>query len=216
MPHSSTTAQGNAFRDSVARLLEITPGVTCVQTEFLVGTQPVDIYYEERASFRTLRVACECKDYGGPLTKSLIASKIYGRYRPLLEKGLVDAVRIITTLNVGSVARAYVEKDCGFSLHTADEIESQIIDFRHYLHGLRNAFAEDGLDQYYVRPSLGTGEDLETVVQSWITGELSQPVAVLGGVTGWANQLCAQSGWAGMALMPFRKASRSDGVTLTW
>src|SRR4051794_33083603 len=98
----STTAQGNEFRDSVKRLVELTPGCTNVHSEFPVGSQPVDLYYEERTSFRSMRVACECKDYGRPLTKELIASNIYPRYAPLLQKGLIDAVRIIAPLGLGA------------------------------------------------------------------------------------------------------------------
>src|SRR5262245_34319322 len=110
----STTARGNEFRDNVRRLLELTPGCANVQAELQLGSQPVDLHYEERTSFRLMRVACECKDYGRPLTKDLIASHIYPRYAPLLRNDLVDAVRIIAPLDLGATARAYVQ-ECGFS-----------------------------------------------------------------------------------------------------
>lgn len=73
----SMTAQGNIFRDRVRQLIELIPGCSNVQAEYQVGTQPVDLYYEEGVSFRRLRVVCECKDYGRPLTKTLIARHIY-------------------------------------------------------------------------------------------------------------------------------------------
>ena len=38
----STTVQGNAFRDSVRRLIELTPGCSNVHTEYQLGTQQVD------------------------------------------------------------------------------------------------------------------------------------------------------------------------------
>lgn len=176
----STTAQGNEFRDSVKRLIELTPGCTNVQTEFQVGTQPVDIYYEERTSFRKLRVACECKDYGHPLTKDLIAKNIYPRYQPLLVNNFVDAVRIIAPLDLGAVAEAYV-RECGFSFHTVDQLESEIMDFRPYMRALRTAFADDGLDQYYVSPTLDGDDGLEEAIDSWIAGPSSQPIAILAG-----------------------------------
>jgi hypothetical protein len=176
----STSAQGNAFRDSVRRLIELIPGCSSVQTEHLLGTQPVDIYYEERTSFRTLRVACECKDYERPLTKDLIARHIEPRYGPLLRKNLVDAVRIIAPIALGATAAAYV-KECGFTFHTIDQLESEIVDFRQYLRALQVAFAEDGLDRYYVRPLLADGGDLEEVIEAWIAGPSSQPVAILAG-----------------------------------
>jgi hypothetical protein len=37
-----------------------------------IGSQTVDVYYEAQTSVRTRRVACECKDYDRPLTKSII------------------------------------------------------------------------------------------------------------------------------------------------
>jgi hypothetical protein len=176
----STTAQGNSFRDSIKELIELTPGCTEVQTEFLVGSQPVDIYYEERTSFSSIRVACECKDYGRPLTKDLIASNIYPRYAPLLERDLVDAVRIIAPLALNATARAYV-KECGFTFQTADEVASQVIDFRPYLRALKGGFAVDGLDKYFIKPVLADGSDLETNILEWISGAASRPIAILAG-----------------------------------
>lgn len=177
----STTVQGNEFRDRVKRLLELTPGCTNVQSEYLIGTQPVDLYYEERTSFRVMRVACECKDYGRPLTKDLLASHIYPRYAPLLRNNLVDAVRVIAPLELGATARAYLLQECGFSFHTIDQLETEIIDFRQYLRTLTAGFTEDGLDQYYVRPLLDTGEDLESRIEAWISADSSQPIAILAG-----------------------------------
>lgn len=188
----STTAKGNAFRDSVKRILELTPGCTNVRPEHLIGTQPVDLYYEERTSFGVMRVACECKDYGRPLTKDLIASNIFPRYSPLLANKQVDAVRIIAPLELGATASAYA-RECGFSFHTIDQIESEVIDFRQYLRSLQSGFSEDGLDQYYVPPQLADGGDLEERIDSWLGGDSRQPVAILAGYgmgkTSFAKQL---------------------------
>jgi len=90
-------------------------------------------------------------------------------------------VRVIASLDLGAVARAYVTDECGFSFHTVDQLESEIIDFRQYMQALRNPFADDGLEHYYVRSLLETGEDLETVIDSWIAGSSSQPLAILAG-----------------------------------
>lgn len=176
----STTARGNAFRDGVKRILELTPGCTNVQPELLIGTQPVDLYYEERASFRVMKVACECKDHAQPLTKDFIASNIFPRYSPLLVNKQVDAARIIAPFGLGATASAYV-KECGFSFHTIDQLESEIIDFRQYLRTMQSGFTEDGLDQYYVRPQLTDGSDLETTIEEWLAEESRQPVAILAG-----------------------------------
>lgn len=176
----NTTQQGNDFRDRVKQLLELTPGCVEVKAEYPIGTQPVDLYYEEQTSFRLMRVACECKDYGRALTKDLIARDVYPRYAPLLQNKLVDAVRIIAPVDLGATAHAYVA-ECGFTFHTIDQLETQLVDFRQYLRALKGAYAEDGLDQYYVRPLLDDGRDVETVVGAWIEGGSSQPVAILAG-----------------------------------
>ena len=121
---TNTTAQGNAFRDGIAALIRLTPGCTDVKTELLIGTQPADIYYQERATFGPIRVACECKDYGQRLTKDLIARQIYPRYQPLLANKQIDAVRIIAPLDLNATARAYIE-EIGFKFQTADEVAAQ-------------------------------------------------------------------------------------------
>jgi NACHT domain len=193
----STSAKGNAFRDSVRRLLELTPACTNVQTEVQIGTQPVDIYYEEKTSFRTLRVACECKDYGKPLTKDLIARNIYPRYSPLLNDKQVDAVRIIALLELGHIASAYVT-ECGFTFQTIDQLEYEIIDFRNYMQSLVVGFRDDGLDRYYINPKLEGGGDLEQAIDNWISGESSQPRAILAGYgmgkTSFARRLAYKLG----------------------
>ena len=176
----NTSEQGNAFRDKVRRLLEITPGCTSVCIERRIGTQAVDLYYEERTSFGKLRVVCECKDRSQPLTRDFIARQIFPRYSPLLSSGQVDAVRIIASRDLGAEAEAYV-RECGFAFQTIDQLESGIIDFRRYLRSLISAFSEDGLDRYYVRPLLDTGEDLETLIEGWLSGPSSQPIALLAG-----------------------------------
>jgi hypothetical protein len=176
----STSAQGNAFRDSVKRLIELTPGSSNVQAECQIGTQAVDIYYEERTSFGNLRIACECKDYRRPLTRDLIARNIHPRYQPLLEKKLVDAVRIIAPLDLGAAAAAYVA-EIGFRFHTLDQLESGIIDFRQYLHAQISGFEEGGLDRYYIKPALADGSSLEERIEQWISGPSSQPIAILAG-----------------------------------
>jgi hypothetical protein len=180
MSRNDTTAQGNLFRESIRQLIALTPGCTNVQVEYPIGSQAVDIYYEERTSFNLMRVACECKDYGAPLTRELLASKIWPRYSPLLQSNLIDAVRVIAPLPINVNAQAYI-RDIGFTFQTADEVASQVIDFRPYMLGLKSSFAEDGLDRYYIRPVLAEANDLESTLVDWIAAESSRPIAILAG-----------------------------------
>jgi hypothetical protein len=176
----NTTTQGNSFRDQVKSLIELTPGCSKVTVECLIGTQAVDVYYEESTSCGTLRVACECKDYAVSLTKDLVARHIYPRYQPLLAKRLVDAVLIVASQELGAVAREYVE-ECGFAFRTLRQLQTRLLDFRQYLTSLRSVFTEKGLDRYYIRPMTTEGADLEDYIESWIASPANQPIAILGG-----------------------------------
>ena len=66
----NTTKQGDLFRDSVLQLIELSPGCYSARREHKVGSQNVDIYYEEQTSVRTLRVVCECKELFHSVTLS--------------------------------------------------------------------------------------------------------------------------------------------------
>lgn len=178
----STTVRGNAFRDDILQLIKLRPGVSNAQAERQIGTQPVDLYYEERASFGIVRVACECKAYSDPLTKTFIAEKIVPRYQPLLDRRLVDRVQIIAPKNIGAVADEYVHRELRyFSFLTNTELQADIIDFSAYISSLEGLYREGGLDRYYVRPLLSSGEDLESRLTDWLDGASSQPVAILAG-----------------------------------
>lgn len=163
-------------------MIKLRPNCHEVHAERKVGSQPVDLYYEERTSWGTLRIACECKDYQQPLTKKYIAEKIATRYQPLVDRGLVDRIRIIAPKPIGSVADEYMRTDLhGFSFSTRAELEAEIIDFGPYVQSLESLFRDSGLDQYYIRPTTEDGEDLEARILQWIESESSQPVAILGG-----------------------------------
>lgn len=181
MSAKSTTVIGNEFRDEVAALLDLMPSVSNVQTEVTIGSQDVDIVYEENTSFRRMRIACECKCYGKPLTRKEIAEKIHPRYRTLLENHLVDAVRILSPLSIGAKARAYIDEDRRLSFTTGEELEHNLIDFRMYKRALASMYREQGLDQYYVRPKLGDQTDLEEKILAWIGEDSAKPIAILAG-----------------------------------
>lgn len=181
MSPKNTTKQGNDYRDRVAEIFGLTPGYTNVAIEHRIGSQDVDVYYEEQTSVGVHKVACECKDYKDPLTKSYIKSEIFPNYYPLLKEGHVDAVRIIAPLEIGPNAQAYVA-DCGFHFSTDRQTEAALIDFGPYLKSLSTLFDEGGLSEYYVNPVLEDGVDLETKLFGWIRESSgAQPIAILAG-----------------------------------
>jgi hypothetical protein len=191
----STTTQGNRFRDSIKTLLELCPRFIHVQQEVRIAHQDVDIYYEEPTSTNTLRIACECKGYTHPLTRSDL-ERIYAKYDPLIrsKSPAIDAVRIFAPLPLGANAQAYLQQ-VGFSFSTQDDLELNIVDFRAYLRSLVNDYRQN-LADVYTRPRLEDGNDAESIVCQWIEGSSSQPVAILGGYgmgkTSFASHLAAK------------------------
>jgi hypothetical protein len=204
----STTAQGNAFRDEVMQLIKLRPNCREVHAEHQIGSQPVDLYYEERTSWGALRIACECKAHEKPLTKAYIAEKIVPRYGPLVEKGSVDRVRIIASKPIAATAGDYIRTDLrAFSFSTRTELEAEIIDFSAYVRALEGLYSESGLDKYYIMPTIAGGDDLENRILQWVDSDSAQPVAVLGGYgmgkTSFARRL------AHIAARRFHKDARS-------
>src|SRR5690606_28709891 len=98
-----------------------------------------------------IRVGCECKNYGVPLTRSTVEKEIYPKYHPLLENRLLDAVRVITTLPVAVDLQRYAEVS-RIRITTLDELESEIMDFSSYLRAMIAQYSDEGLDVYY-RPA---------------------------------------------------------------
>jgi hypothetical protein len=175
----NSTSLGNALRDEIAELFRLAPGYDNVQTEYPVGSQAVDVYYEEPTSTGVRRVACECKNYRDPLTRTDL-EKIYAKYEPLRQERLIDDVRVIAPLEPGVTARRYLA-DVRFSFATKNELEAGLIDFRSYVRALHSVYEDAGLDKYYVRPVLNNGIDLEGVLTSWMGNDDAQPIAILAG-----------------------------------
>ena len=176
---TSTTKQGNAFRDRIKTLLSLCPRFNNVQAEYPIGHQHVDVYYEEETSTGTTRVACECKDYADPLTRTDLEN-IYLKYNPLMTgtTQLVDVVRVFAPLPVNGNAQLYLGQT-GYRFSTLDELELNIIDFRSYLKSLENQYRE--LGEVYTRPLLDDDSDAEDFITGWLSGGSHQPVAVLAG-----------------------------------
>lgn len=191
---TNTRAQGDAFRDRVYALLRMLPGLRVIEREHPVGHQAVDIYYEELASFGVVPVACECKDYGSPLTRSQLETKIWPKYGPLLQNKEVKAVRVITPFPVGVDAQRYAQS-VGFTITTVDDLESGIMDFGVYLRAMRSQFAEGGLDQYYLPVRFDNQADAEDFLTTWLNGEHSRPIAVLATYGMGKSSLAKRMAW---------------------
>jgi len=177
---TSTTEKGNSFRRSVRELLELCPQLTRVQSEVQIGHQDVDIYYEENTSTGVMRVACECKGYTRPLTRTDL-DRIWKKYWPLVDgqQRLIDAIRVFAPLPLGAKALGYV-KQSSMNFSTSEELELNIIDFRAYLLSIESQYRRS-LGTVYVRPTLEEGLDAEIAIKQWMGGTSDQPIAILAG-----------------------------------
>ncbi len=150
-----------------------------VTREMLLGHKKVDIYFEERRLGSTRRVAVECKCHGTLLTQREV-SAIYANYLPLYNSNLIDEILIVTMKGVAPSAEAMIRSTRELAHLTFEEIQSMIMDFKTYLIGLVNQYAEDGLEFYYVPMITADGEDLDTLVDYWLQQLSNQPLAILG------------------------------------
>lgn len=200
---TSTRALGDAFRDRVFGLLRMRPGIRNIAREKPVQHQAVDIYYEERASIGYMKIGCECKDYGTPLTRSIVEKEIYPKYNPLLSNRELDAVRIITALPVSVELHRYLES-VHFHLTTLDELESEIMDFGAYLRSMIAQYSDEGLNAYYRPATLEASEeagvqqsdDAEQVLTSWIESDSeARPIAILATYGMGKSSLARRMAW---------------------
>jgi hypothetical protein len=176
----SSTAQGNSFRDSVAALLRAAHFENVV-IEPRIGFKKVDIAYEENTFTQRRRIAVECKDYGRPLTKQQIVDEIWTEYRELLEARLIHQILIVGRVALNADARSFVELTQALAFKTYTELLNSVMDFGSYLQAMRAQFNEQGLNNYYVKPKLEDGTDLEGKITSWLGEPISRPIAILAG-----------------------------------
>lgn len=190
---SSTTAIGNAFRDTVCELLRTKYPDAQVE-QYISGTK-VDISYsmDDGMGGREL-VAVECKDYDEALTKSFIATEIYPTYNVMLSGGHVQKVLIVSRKPLGAAAFDYVKGWRGATHRTFDELSGDLLGLGAYLKALANRTPTG--DGEYIETRLdGHEEAALAVVQNWVRGQQGHGAALLGsygqGKTSFANRLAA-------------------------
>jgi hypothetical protein len=177
---TSTTAQGNTFRDNVAALLRAAHLENLV-TETRIGSKKVDIAFEEKTFTQRRRIAVECKDYDRPLTKKQIVEEIWTEYRELIAARHIDGLLIVGRVALNADARAFVDMTPSLEFKTYTELLNSVMDFSSYLQAMRTQFNEQGLSTYYVKPKLDDTTDLEDKITAWLDTSDSQPIAILAG-----------------------------------
>lgn len=193
----NTTKQGNRFRDDVAFLLRLANYNPDVEVH--IEHKRVDIYFEAHQFGDVHRVACECKNEKSPLTMEYI-NRIYSDYLGLIQKGRIDRILIVSPLDIGPAAKAYVRDHRDLSFQTYAELERDLMDFSNYLRSVTAQFGNDGLSEYYIPPVLDDAQDVEEVILDWIQSQVFAPVAILAGYgmgkTSFASRIAYVAGQA--------------------
>lgn len=203
---TSTTAIGDAFRDQVVGLLKVA-GFD-VTSEILVDHKKVDIRFEETSLGRRRRYALEAKNYASPLSKDQLV-KIVADYDPLIRTQSVDELFIVSPHPVRSpAANAYLEQNKQVTHRSFLEFQEDVMGFGGYLQYIKRQHEEEGLEQYYIQPTLTDGKQLQTVVDRWLIDSSNQPLAILAaygmGKTSFARDLAYQLAKAALSGEPSR------------
>ena len=175
---ASTTAKGNAFRDQVATLLRTR--YREVETEQSLGGTDVDIVFTTYLHGIKQTFAVECKDYASVLTKTYIAEKIWPHYAPMVQKGTVDHVMIVSRRPIGSDAESFLRETGKVSHRTLQRLTEELIGFRSYVEHLAKRPATDEAE--YIEGRF-QGDDRTALVSlnEWVESGVGNGVAILGG-----------------------------------
>ena len=187
-----TPNSGDSLRDTASDYLEARYGK--VRTEKREIGKKVDAYFEVESLGQKTRHYLEAKDYNRNLTREDVV-KIWADYMGILEKNRPSKLLLVTRNGLSSDAEAYVRDEISDFLHlTIWEVENEALDLSGYQSQLCNEYLEEGIQNYYIPTkarladySSGTrldGEksiDLFEYIESWVSTNTSQPIAILGG-----------------------------------
>jgi NACHT domain-containing protein len=156
---------GESFEGVVAAAFRLIPRAQPHRSR-LVGGKKVDILVaiKGRLTEPDRTIAVECKDYKRRLTREQVVKILYD-YQPLLSRGLVDAVHIVT--RNGIVDSANDALDGKATCHyTHSDLVRDILDLGPLVQDMREQYFLGELDRYY-EPLRCTGVDLKLVSKNF-------------------------------------------------
>jgi DNA-binding protein Fis len=153
-----------------------------VSSETLVGHKKVDALARKSDDFGVLQIiAIEVKSGMSGCSRTDI-SAIYADYLPLVQARLVDFILLVTENEVSPAASTYIKETPNIRHLRYVDLLNRVINFSHYVAGLRSQFMESPVAGRYVPQHYSEGDDLlEGRILSWATSSDTQPLAVLGG-----------------------------------
>jgi NACHT domain/Restriction endonuclease len=179
MAGTSTTAKGNAFRDTLEKVLSAAGFTTSTETK--IGQKNVDVaaVWTKDDVAGEQRYVFEAKDYKGTLPAKE-CNEFVSDHLPLLQEGAVDRAWLISRGPIAPGGRAAADRHRGLQIITFIEPQRRLLLIDSYLKDLITAYEQSRLESYYVRPETAGGEDLENYINDWMDKADAPPLFVLG------------------------------------
>jgi hypothetical protein len=176
--------EGKSFENDVCHLLRLQGWQ--VMPEPLLDYKKVDVYAEKIGDFgQRTRIAVECKDYSSQLSQQQIAN-IYSNYLPLIQKGLVDQIVLVTRSDLAPSAKTFALSAQGLVHLAYIDLLNSLLDFSSHIQGLISSYRSDEVSHYYVQQNYRTNSNqvrtgIEEAILHWINSHDKQPIAILAG-----------------------------------
>lgn len=179
MSGKSTTAKGDAFRDTLERVLSAAGFQTVPETK--LGHKNIDVsaVWTRDSLVGEQRFAFEAKDYAGTLPGEE-CSKFASDHLPYLQNSAIDHTWLVSRGPISPGGRAVADTHPRLRIMTFTELQRQLLGIDSYLADLVEEHKASQLDRFYIRPETSAGEDLESFVQGWLRSDRAPPTFVLG------------------------------------
>ena len=178
----STTAQGKAFERRVGHLFGLS-GYR-VEHDVLISGRQIDLLIEDNTGLLSRQYIVECKDQSAPVN-----TEQYDAFRGRLmsaRREISPKLRGIIVASVGFVKEVKAQsQNEDIELLTISDLETNLIDFRHYVRSLiANLSSDEGL-KYFVDPRIvrdqsTVPEAALPVFERWLADPEANQLTLLG------------------------------------
>ena len=177
----STTQRGDAFRDTVGRMLRAS-GMEFEAEVRRDHTKVDGVTWLQRVPLGdTRRIFVETKDYKSSVDQATCA-EFAGKYRPEVDRGEYTEAWLVSKGPITPDGRKLLEAHKGLRWLTFEKLQRGLMNMDSYMLALRKEYEEAGVEDYYVEPRLQDGTLLDERVRAWLADPASatQQFAIVG------------------------------------
>jgi hypothetical protein len=171
---ASSISRGNAFRDTVASLLEAAGFI--VETEVRENCKKIDVRCRREDVDGPVRYA----DYTGTLTLNECRDFVTD-YGSLVDAKLADRAWLISRRDVSPDGRALVDAKSNLKCMTFAELQRRLMGVDGYLQDLVFRYEADRIADWHVPPHTDDALNLEEIAREWIDEPDPAPIAIVAG-----------------------------------